>query len=57
MTEVLVPVSVTSAFHGWAPLESSLSRWKIVPSMVGVLKVMESPLVWSEFPGTANWTL
>ena len=48
--------SVTSAFQGWLPLESSLFRLITVPSIVGVLKVIESPLVARFVAGIPNFT-
>ena len=51
-----VSPSVTSAFQGCLPLPSTLLRRRIVPSMVGVLKVMLSPLVASAVAGIPNLT-
>ena len=49
--------SVTSAFQGCLLSPSSLFLLKTVPSMVGLLKVMESPLVARLVAGTEKITL
>ncbi|MBE6939211.1 MAG: hypothetical protein E7457_00010 [Ruminococcaceae bacterium] len=48
--------SVTSAFQGCVPLASGLFRRRMVPSMVGVEKVMLSPLVARAVAGMPNLT-
>ena len=48
--------SSASAFHGCLPPASALLRRRIVPSMVGVEKVMLSPLVARFVAGIPNFT-